>query len=197
MTEDSFQKKYLKAEALALVRQSRESGNKSLLETAIEKYRQCLALNPQDDDAWSGLGGAYRTKGDIGQALDSYSKAFEINPQSTYALVNIVSLRTARDRKEDREKLKSEAPEAIRLCQQAIKKNTEDFWTWYDLAILQLIQGDVSEAIGTFNYALRLTPETAKENFRSVLSNLEFLREHNPSIAGISTVTEMINQHLS
>lgn len=195
MSVDLFKKKYLKAEALALVRQS--VTDPKLLDDAIKKYHMYLDINPSDDEAWAGLGGAYRRKGRIDEALDSYCRAYQINQQSTYALVNVVSLRAARNSAEDQAKLATEIPEAILLCQQDIKKDTEDFWTWYDLATLLLIQGKTSEAISNFNYAIGLTPQTAKENFRSVLNNLNFLHKHNPSIKGMQTVIEMINQHLT
>ncbi|HEY0544368.1 MAG TPA: tetratricopeptide repeat protein [Pyrinomonadaceae bacterium] len=195
MSSQPFQKQYLRAEALSLVRKAETDGQ--LLDKAVEKYHQYLSLNPHDDNAWGGLGGAYRRKGDVDKALDSYCKAYEANPQSTYALVNIVSLRAARNLEEDREKLKTEIPEALRLCQQAIQKNTEDFWTWYDIATLQLIAGNLNQALSDFNYAIKLTPETAKENFRSVLNNLKFLQSHNPTIEGLSTVIRMISEHLT
>ncbi len=194
MSSQSFQKQYLRAEALSLVRQAET--DEQLLDKAIEKYHQYLSLNPHDDNAWGGLGGAYRRKGDVDKALDSYCKAYEANPQSTYALVNIVSLRAARNLDEDREKLKTEIPEALRLCQQALKKN-EDFWTWYDIATLHLIHGDLSKALRDFSYAIKLTPETSKENFRSVMNNLKFLQSHNPTIEGLSTVIGMLNEHLT
>jgi len=188
--EFSPRKKFLKAEALSSVR-------KGEIDIAIEKYRQYLGLNPQDDDAWAGLGGAYRRKEAIGQAINSYEKAYKINPESTYALVNIVSLRAARHSKQDQEILKTYLPEATRLVKRVIEKGDGDHWTWYDLATLQLLQGEVKEAQSTFNYATELTPQTAKEHFRTVLNNLNFLKEHNPSIKGISDIIEIINKHLA
>lgn len=185
-----FSKRFLKARALSLVR----SGE---IEAGIEKYKQYLELNPEDDDAWAGLGGAYRRKGDIGQAIESYEKAFNINERSTYALVNIVSLGAARNWEQDQTKRRVYLPKAIQLVREDIETGEGDYWSWYDLATLQLIQGDVEEAVRTFNYAADLTPATAKENFRSVLNNLNFLKEHNPSIEGISIVVEVINQYLS
>lgn len=183
-------KSFLKAEALELVREGK-------IDPAIEKYRQYLGLNPLDDDAWCGLGGAYRRKDVINQAINSYEKAYKINPQSTYALVNIVSLRAARHSKQDQEILeKTYLPEAIKLVKRIIEKGDGDHWTWYDLATVQLIQGDIEEARRTFNYAAELTPQTAKEHFRTVLNNLNFLKEHNPSIKGISDIIKIIKQHL-
>jgi tetratricopeptide (TPR) repeat protein len=185
-----FSRKSLKAKALSAVR----SGD---YDAAIENYRKYLALNPGDDDAWAGLGGAYRRKADIDQAIHSYEEAFDINRQSTYALVNVVSLRAARGGPEDRARLRTYLPTALHLTRERIESGEGDYWTWYDLATLQLLQGDVEEAARSFQYAADLTPVTAKENYRSVLDNLTFLQQHNPSIKGISDAIQIISRYLS
>jgi len=183
-------KKFLKAEALAAVR-------KGEIEPGIAEYREYLALgdNTADDDAWASLGGAYRRVGDLDQAIDCYRKAYELNRQSTYALVNLVSLHAARNTTADQEALKRDLPEAIRLCHEVIERTDATFWNWYDLATLQLIEGPSSGAISTFYHALALTPPTAKENFRNVLNNLRFLHDHNPGITGMEEVISLVSQH--
>ena len=188
--EFSQRKRFLKAEALELVRNGK-------IDAAIEKYRQYLALNPQDDDAWAMLGGAYRRKNAIGRAIESYEKAYAVNSQSTYALVNIVSLRAARYSKQDQEILRTYMPKATKLVRDVIEREEDDHWTWYDLATLQLIAGKLAEAERNFHYAVGLTPKDAKEDFRSVLNNLNFLKKNNPSIKGISDAIEIIKQYLS
>jgi tetratricopeptide (TPR) repeat protein len=188
-------KRSLKAAALDAVR-SKD------FDTAIKKYNEYLALEPNqmDDDAWAGLGGAYRRKEELELSLRSYEKAYQINPQSTYALGNIISLLAASRLPADREKLEKQyLPEAVRLTQQKASAPDSDHWAWYDLAMAQLIEGlfDQSksgEAVNTFYFAAERTPPSAKENFRSVLSNLAFLAEHNPGIPKINEVIEMIKR---
>ncbi|MDQ3564277.1 MAG: tetratricopeptide repeat protein [Pseudomonadota bacterium] len=183
-------KKFLKAEALAAVR-------KGEVEPGIAKYREYLALadNTSDDDAWASLGGAYRRAGDLDQAIDCYRKAYELNRQSTYALVNLVSLHAARNTAADQEALKRDLPEAIRLCREVIERTDATFWNWYDLATLQLIEGPSSRAISTLYHAVALTPPTAKENFRSVLNNLRFLHDHNPEVDGLADAISLVSEH--
>jgi len=183
-------KKFLKAEALAAVRAGE-------VESGIAKYREYLALagNENDDDAWASLGGAYRRAGDLDQSIDCYAKAHEINPQSTYALVNLVSLHAARNTPDDRAPLERELPEAIRLCREMIERSDATFWNWYDLATVQLIQGPSEQAMKTLYHAVALTPPAAKENFRSVTDNLRFLEERNPGIAGLGDAIALVSQH--
>jgi tetratricopeptide (TPR) repeat protein len=183
-------KKFLKAEALAGVR-------KGDVEGGIARYREYLAIagNELDDDAWASLGGAYRRVGDLNQAIDCYAEAHKINPQSTYALVNLVSLHAARNTPADQVPLERELPEAIRLCHQAIERADATFWNWYDLATLQLIQGPAEQAMKTLYHAVALTPPAAKENFRSVANNLRFLQERNPAIAGLADAISVVSEH--
>ncbi|MGH2437977.1 MAG: tetratricopeptide repeat protein [bacterium] len=183
-------KKYLKAEALSAVRRGE-------LKVGIEKYCEYLALeaNASDDDAWASLGGAYRRDGNIDDALACYRHAYELNPNSTYALVNLVSLQAARNTPADREHLTHDVPEAIRLCREIIERGDPSFWNWYDLGTLHLIQSNLAEGLKIFHHAIALTPETAKENFRSVLSNLRFLHDHNPRITGTEEVISLVSQH--
>ena len=186
----SSTKKFLKAEALAAVRAGE-------VEPGIAKYREYLALagNESDDDAWASLGGAYRRAGDLDQAIDCYAKAHEINPQSTYALVNLVSLHAARNKPEDRASLDQELPETIRLCREVIERADATYWNWYDLATVQLIQGQSDQAMKTLYHAVALTPAAAKENFRSVANNLRFLEERNPGIADLGDAIALVSQH--
>ena len=183
-------KRYLKAAALSAVR----SGD---IKEGIDKYKQYLDLNPQDYDAWAGLGGAHRRMDNLTAAIESYEKAYEINPKSTYALINVVALRAARGNEDDREKLKQFIPIAKQLTQEIIDSGEADYWQWYDLATLQLLEGETDTAIRTFNYAADLTPRTATENFLSVLKQLTFLQQYIPSTPGLSQIIENINRRMT
>jgi tetratricopeptide (TPR) repeat protein len=194
MAELKWVRLSVKAEALDAVR----SGD---FDTAIRKYKEYLSFKPneKDDDAWAGLGGAYRRKQDLESSLSSYEKAYQINSQSTYALGNIVSLLAARNSSADREKLRQYLPNAVRLAEWKTSIPEADHWVWYDLATTHLVEGLFDEsksekAVNTFYFAAELTPKAAEENFRSVLSNLTFLAEHNPGIPKIKEVIERISQ---
>lgn len=183
-----FKKKYIKADALSNVRNGE-------YDQAIAKYKEYLQLNRADGDAWAGLGGAYRRKGNLDKAIESYEKAFRLDQNSTYALVNIISLRAARNNEADKIKIQYEIDTAEGLTRRIIDDSKGDHWTWYDLATLQLLDGKVSEAISAFNFAAELTPKTSKENFKSVLNNLEFLQKYNPQIEGLADAVAIIKQY--
>jgi len=194
-------REYLKIDALETVRkaskQADEGSKRQMLEEAIGKYREYLSFeeNKNDDDAWAGLGGAYRRNGNIDQAIDSYATAYQLNHASTYALVNLVSLMAARRRPEDEPRLQEYAARTEERLREKIASGSADHWTWYDMATLELIRGKTAESMRTFLYAIERTPKGARENFASVLSNLQFLQRHNATMSGLADAVSLISKH--
>jgi hypothetical protein len=113
--------------------------------------------------------------------------------------VNLVSLLAARHRSEDEALLHDYAAKARTMIQDIIdgkiKGKTADHWTWYDRATLELISGETDKALATFGYAIELTPKNAKENFASVLSNLQFLNTYHPDMPGLSAAISLVEKH--
>ena len=194
-------REYLRIEALEMVRtaskQENEEAKREMLKEAVGKYCEYLAFeeNKDDDDAWAGLGGAYRRIGDISQAIESYATACRLNDESTYALVNLVSLMAARRRPEDEHLLQHYAARAEQRLREKIASVSADHWTWYDMATLELIQGKTSQSMSTFLYAVERTPKGARENFVSVLSNLQFLAKHNRGMPGLVEAISLIGKY--
>jgi tetratricopeptide (TPR) repeat protein len=58
-------------------------------QTAIEYYKQAIALNPASERAWLNLGNGYGTLRDYSNALNAFRKVLEINPSSASARHNI------------------------------------------------------------------------------------------------------------
>jgi tetratricopeptide (TPR) repeat protein len=193
-------REYLRIEALETVRNASKQENgeakRLMLEEAIGKYRGYLGFeeNKDDDDAWAGLGGAYRRIGDMDQAIESYATAYRLSGENTYALVNLVSLIAARRRPGDEALLQQYAARAEDHLRDRIASGKDDHWTWYDLATLELIQGKTSESMSTFLYAVERTPKEARENFASVLSNLQFLANQNPGMLGLADAISLIGK---
>ena len=69
-----------------------EKGNKYFLtkeyDKAIEAYTSAIALNPNYDRAYNGLGAAYTKKGQYDRAIEDYNKAILINPNYANAYYN-------------------------------------------------------------------------------------------------------------
>jgi len=85
---------------------------------------------------------------------------------------------------------------AKQKCLELVSAKQATHWNWYDLTTLQLIEGDAPSALRSFHYASELTPRGAVENFRSVLSNLEFLQRHRAHIARLNEAIATIRSYL-
>ena len=198
--ERQRKREYLKLEALECVRSAARSDDESskteLLEEGIKKYQQYLDLpeNKDDDDAWAGMGGAYRRLDDVDKAIESYQSAYNINGKSTYALVNLATLLAARHQQGDMELMADYSAKAQELFRQ--KLDEADYWTWFDVATLQLIDGRIEESQTSFKYAAERTPKDKIENFRSVLSNLQFLKAHQPAMPGLLAAIKVVEGYL-
>jgi len=51
------------------------------LESAVEKYRRCVKLDPQFFDGWHALGMALMKLGRFPEAIDAGKKAVELRPK--------------------------------------------------------------------------------------------------------------------
>ena len=52
-----------------------------------------LKFDPEDDEAYMGLGAAYEKKGLFAEALKAYTTAFELNPEATQAARKIPQMK--------------------------------------------------------------------------------------------------------
>jgi tetratricopeptide (TPR) repeat protein len=61
--------------------------------SAREFLKKAIRINSQDDDAWGILGGLHKRLDEVEDAIASYQRGLEINPNSTYCLTNELMLR--------------------------------------------------------------------------------------------------------
>jgi tetratricopeptide (TPR) repeat protein len=59
------------------------------LESAVEKYRQCVALDPAFFDGWHALGMALMKVGRFQEAIDAGKKATELRPNDQIAWTSL------------------------------------------------------------------------------------------------------------
>ena len=63
------------------------------LDRQIEYYRLSLRYDPEDDEAYVGLGTAYEKKGLFQDALKAYTTAYELNPDAVKAARKIPQMK--------------------------------------------------------------------------------------------------------
>lgn len=54
-------------------------------ESAVEKFKKMIALQPENANAYDCLGDAYRAMGDLEKAAEAYRRALEVNPNFKYS----------------------------------------------------------------------------------------------------------------
>src|SRR6266487_3132689 len=155
---------------------------KEQLEDAATSLRTAVTLNDKDSEAWSNLGGLLREIGTknmpynwniLREARDSYQKALNLDDRNTYAQGNVAKLDLLLSRvdPERRAKALEELDTLEALCRLDLKKNAEDYWTWFDHADSFLLSGDVDKGGRLYKDAVRLVPLEYRE---SVLSSVVF-----------------------
>lgn len=156
--------------------------------TAIRHLKKATLLNPADSDTLAILGGLYRRKGDYAQAYDSYKRAWNVNPASSYALGNVASLAWHEGKKDEARMYfgiaEMEATEHIR------KGQGEIYWDYYDLALAQLVLNKTADA--QRNYAIAIKDTPGEVQFESVLDNLYLLQKAPQPIAGLDDIVNKI-----
>ena len=171
---------------------------------AIQYLREAETSLPGDEDILGALGGIYRRWEVYQRALTYYQDALSANPNSSYALGNVASLSyhlghlfIARQAFE----------ETIPLATKRIDAHDsrEPWWDYFDRGMAKLVLrqiGDTTKkyeaeetAIDDYKKAIELTLHS--ENFESVLSGLNFLKEaqsqyNPPVINGLDEVISLI-----
>lgn len=131
---------------------------------------QALKISPMlvDDDGeswWGALGGLYRRRGQVDQAIYAYERAAEITPHSSYPFSNLALLYMEKD---DREKMLATFKRVERLAFAETQAEVDNYWAYADLLASQLALGKAEEA----EHALRSVIDIAPESSPYVLTML-------------------------
>lgn len=104
----------------------------SKFDEAIAKYKEAIAVQPNEASYWYSMGTAYQGKGDIDSAAEAYAKASTLNPKEKQYSDLVLSLK---------------AGKAGSITDEAIAKHTA---------------GDFAGAIELYNKALAITPNAPR-----------------------------------
>jgi tetratricopeptide (TPR) repeat protein len=115
---------------------------------AIRQYRAVIELNPEDAEAYFGLGEAFRRREDFGEAERHFKRAFEMDPDHQDAMFNLGAVYIQQER----------YPEAIALNTDLLMDPTflrperalvNRGWAHYKSGDLEGAREDFSEALTT------------------------------------------------
>ena len=115
---------------------------------AIQLFEKEVAENPNNENAWNGLGQAYFNKQVFDKALSAFSSALELNPGSQVAnsYTSLVLLNQNR------------LDEALVYLDKAIELNNRDFNSKYYRGMVYARKGNEQKAIDELKSVLQMNP---------------------------------------
>lgn len=123
-------------------------GAASGLTDGMESLRAAIALNPDDYDAHSSLGGALKRAGLRADALAAYERAVDVSRGHSYPLLNAIKLRASLTGKlelDGKTQLLLKRAERSLRAQVATDAPYDPPWSFFDLAEIRLFSGDSGE----------------------------------------------------
>ncbi|MEL6406219.1 MAG: tetratricopeptide repeat protein [Chloroflexota bacterium] len=143
---------------------------------------QALKLSPKlvDDDGesyWGILGGLYKRRGQIDQAIEAYRQVTEVTPQSSYGYNNMAQLY---QKKNDREKALELYEIVERIASKEAEAEAGNFWGYSDLISASYAVGKVEQAKKALPIAISIAPvdspymlEGTRDTLRDLANFLE------------------------
>ena len=121
---------------------------------------QALELSPKlvDDDGeswWGVMGGLYKRRGQIDQAIASYKQATTVTPQSSYGFGNLALLYL---KKQDVDRMIKTYQRVERIAEREAQAETGNFWGYADLIVSLFAQGKVEQAERELPIAIEIAP---------------------------------------
>ncbi len=169
------------ARVLVLVGQIHLQANR--LGDAEKSFRDALAVNGANAEAWSGLGDVYDSRKNLKEARASYDKALALKPDLIYTLLNAGQLADKLDEQKRAEDFyrralelnpqQAEAANGLGLAfakqgqpgdarkyfEQAIALKRDYAGAVNNLGVLYIQQGKTNDAIAAFEYGIGVAPQ--------------------------------------
>lgn len=132
-------------------------------------------LVDEDEESWWGsLGGLYRRRGQVDEAINAYENASQVTPKSSYAYSNLALLYM---QKNDRDKMLKTYVRVEQLAQGEVMADVDNYWAYADLLTSRLALGKVKEAEPTLQSVLEIAPKDSPYVFESLLDTLQRLEK--------------------
>lgn len=142
-------------------------------------------LVDEDNESWWGsLGGLYRRRGQIDQAIEAYAEAAKVTPKSSYAYGNLALLYV---QKGNREKMIPTYHRVEQLAHAETLAEVDNYWAYADLLTARLALGRAADAELTLQAVIELAPQDSPYIFESLIDTLTRLQ----SVMGETSGTHM------
>ena len=141
----------------------------------LEGLKESPKLVDENNESWWGtLGGLYRRRGQIDQAINAYERAAEVTPNSSYPFGNLATLY---GRRNDISDMLQMYQRVERLARAEVQAEVGNYWGYFDLLTAHLALGHIDAAEDTFPAALETVPPDATYALESLVITLQQLHE--------------------
>lgn len=131
-------------------------------------------LIDEDGESWWGaLGGLYKRRGLIKEAIDKYERATKATKSSSYPFSNLALLYLMIG---DREKMLKTYAEVERLAQGEAYAEVDNFWAHSDLVTSRVAQGKFAESWAILDTALHIAPADGDYPLELMVNTLRDLK---------------------
>lgn len=163
----------------------------------LDALRASPKLVDDDNESWWGsLGGLYRRRGQIEQAIHAYEQAAEVTPHSSYPYSNLALLYMDR---QDKDKMMSTFRRVERLARAQVQAEVDNYWAYADLLTARLALGKIAEADEILHSIDEIAPmessyplETLKDTLQRLLAALGGETEAAHIMPYLGRIDEMI-----
>lgn len=150
---------------------------KQMMNRAEELLLEAMNLSPKlvDDDGeswWGILGGLYRRRGQIDDAIYAYKQATIVTPQSSYGFGNLALLYM---QKNQREEMLETYAEVEKLAGAEAAAEVNNYWGHADLVVSRYALGKSEEAAQVLERAIQIAPLESPYMLEGLQGTLEDL----------------------
>ena len=133
-----------KIEIFNLMTSARESTGKTDTESALDRLRRVVGMDPNILDAWVMLGNEYFRAGDHRSALEQYKRAMQIRPDYELAIVNLAGAYRAL----------GDYDAALLGYERYLEKDPKNAWVRYQMGELHVDLNQLDKAEEAFRQSL-------------------------------------------
>ena len=146
---------------------------------AEQNFLQALDASPrlmdEDGEAWWGaLGGLYRRRNQIEQAIYAYERGTEVTPHSSYPFSNLALLYM---QTHNRAKMLKTYERVEILAAGEIQGDPRNYWAYADLITSRLALGKIDEARAVLRTGLETAPVDSPYTLDSLIETLQRLMD--------------------
>jgi tetratricopeptide (TPR) repeat protein len=141
----------------------------------IDALKRLPKLIDEDGESWWGaLGGLYRRRGQVDNAIYAYEKGAEVTPKSSYPFSNLAMLQAE---KRNFDEMKKRFARVEKLALGEIQADADNTWAFNDLIISRIVLGKYPDAHQALEEALQIATQDSPYALKSLQDTLTYFKD--------------------